>query len=92
MKDSEPYSRKNIPLASKTAFLQTLIAKTESLIQRVRWKSFFFLNKNTHDTTKETYGFKSKRSPPHVKELNDFEDCMLDMIQRVEFKTNTQTN
>ena len=92
MKDSEPYSMKNIPLASKTAFLQTLIAKTESLIQRVRWKSFFFLNKNTDDTTKETYGFKSKRSPPHVKELSDFEDCMLDMIQRVEFKTNTQTN
>ena len=92
MKDSEPYLMKNIPLASKTAFLQTLIPKTESLIQRVRWKSFFFLNKNTDDTTKETYGFKSKRSPPHVKELNDFEDCMLDMIQRVEFKTNTQTN
>lgn len=83
---------KNIPLASKNAFLQTLIAKTESLIQRMRWKAFFFLTKNTDDATKETYGFKSKRSPPHVKELNEFEDCILDMIQRVEFKTNTHPN
>ena len=83
---------KNIPLASKNAFLQALIAKTESLIQRMRWKAIFFLNKNTDETTKETYGFKSKRSPPHVKELNEIEDCMLDMIQRVEFKTNTLPN
>ena len=58
----------------------------------MRWKAFFFLNKNTDDATKETYGFKSKRSPPHVKELNEFEDCMLDMIQRVVFKTNTHPN
>jgi len=59
----------------------------------MRWKAFFFLNKNSDDTTtKETYGFKLKRSPPHVKELNDFEDCMLDMIQRVEFKNNSHSN
>ena len=64
-------------------------------VQRVpgmRSKAIFFLNKNTDETTKETYGFKSKRSPPQVKELNEFEDCMLDMIQRVEFKTNTHPN
>ena len=48
--------------------------------------------KNTNDTTKESYWFNSKRSPPHVKELNEFEDCMLDMIQWVEFKTNTYSN
>ena len=29
--------------------------------------------------TKATYGFNSKRSPPHVKELDEFEDCMLEM-------------
>ena len=87
VKDFE-YSTKNIPLASKNSFLQKLIEKTQSLIQRMRWKAFFFLNGNTDDTTKETYGFKSKRSPPHVKELDEFEDCMLGMIQRIEFKSN----
>lgn len=91
VKDFE-YSTKNIPLAPKNAYLQALIAKTESLIQRMRWKAFFFLNKNTNDTAKESYGFKSKRSPPHINELDEFEDCMLAMIQRVEFKTNTYSN
>ena len=91
VKDFE-YSTKNIPLASKNAYLQVLIAKTESLIQRMRWKAFFFLNKNCNDTSKESYGFKSKRSPPHVAELNEFEGCMLEMIQRVEFRTNTYSN
>ena len=91
VKDFE-YSTKNIPLASKNAYLQALIAKTESLIQRMRCKAFFFLNKNCNDTSKESYGFKSKRSPPHVAELNEFEGYMLEMIQRVEFRTNTYSN
>ena len=87
------YSTKNIPLASKGAFRQRLIEKTESLIQRMRWKAFFFLNTNTDETTtKETYGFKSKRSPPHMKELDEFEDSMLDMIQNIQFKTNHHPN
>ena len=83
---------KNILLASKNAFLQTLIAKREFLIHRMCWKAFLFLNKNTDDTTKETYGFKSTRPPPHVNEMGEFEDSMLDMIQRVEFKTKTHPN
>ena len=86
VKDYE-YSTKNIPLASKNAYLQVPSAKTESLIQRMHWKAFFFLNKNCNDTSKESYGFNLKRSPPHAAELNGFEDCMLEMIQRVEFKT-----
>ena len=49
-------------------------------------------NKNCNDTSKESYGFKSKRSPPHVAELNEFEDGMLEMIQRVQFKTKTYSN
>ena len=91
VKDFE-HSTKNIPLASKNTFLQRLIEKTESLIQRMRWRAFFFLNPQTEGMTKETYGFNSNRSPPHVKELDEFEDCMLEMIQRVEFKTNHHPN
>ena len=55
-------------------------------------KLSFFLNKNTNDTSKEICGFKSKQSQPHVKGLNEFEDYMVDMIQRVEVKTNTYSN
>ena len=91
VKDFE-YSTKNIPLASKNTFLQRLIEKTESLIQRMRWRAYFFLNPQTESTTKKTYGFNSKRSPPHVKELDEFEDCMFEMIQGVEFKNNHHPN
>ena len=89
------YSTKNIPLASKSSFLQNLIGKTESLIHRMRWKALFFLrnqNSDHDDINKETYGFKSKRPPPHVSELSQFEDCMLEMIQRIEFSTNHTRN
>ena len=87
------YSTKNILLASKSKYLQTLIEKTESLIHRMRWKAFFFLQNDTLSSDKETYGFKSKRPPPHVSALDEFEDNMLNMIQRIEFKTNcTATN
>ena len=69
------YSTKNIPLASKSKYLQTLIEKTESLIHRMRWKAFFFLqNHDSNSNDKETYGFKSKRPPPHVSALDEFED------------------
>ncbi len=33
-----------------------------------------------------------KNCVTHVKELDEFEDCMLDMIQRIEFKTNHHPN
>jgi len=76
------YSTKNIPLASKSKYLQTLIEKTESLIHRMRWKAFFFLrNQDIATTDKETYGFKSKRPPPHISALDEFEINMLNMIQ-----------
>jgi len=90
VKDFE-YSTKNIPLANKNTFLQKLIEKTESLIQRMCWKAFFFLNPNSDTQTKETYGFNSKRLPPHVKELDEFEDCMRDMIQLILKPTTTLT-
>ena len=59
----------------------------------MHWKDFFFLNTNTDGaTTKETYGFKWKRSPPHVKELDQFKDSFLDMIQSIQFKANHHQN
>ena len=33
-----------------------------------------------------------KRSPPHVNELKEFEDCMQNMIQRIELRTDHQSN
>ena len=66
---------------------------SESQIQRMRWKAIFFLdNHSTHGATKEIYGFKSKRSAPHVNALNEFEDNMLATVQKIEFRNNYHPN
>ena len=38
-------------------------------------------------TDKETFGFNSTKNPPPVKELSQFEDKMLALIQNINFKT-----
>ena len=89
------YSTKNISLTSKSKYLQTLIQKTESLIQRMRWKAYFFLNPSNDEqgkSTKQAYGFKSKRTVPYVKELSEFEDIMLNTIKSIKFKYSNHTN
>ena len=80
------YSTKNIPLPSRSDYLERLIDKTEQFLRRMRWKAHFFLNPDTTSSSKETYGFKSSKNPPPVEELKDFEDDMLKMIQSVKFK------
>ena len=80
------YSTKNIPLPSRSDYLQQLIEKTEQFLRRIRWKAHFFLNRDTTSSSKETYGFKSTKNPPPIKELKDFENNMLKMIQSVKFK------
>lgn len=51
----------------------------------MRWKAYHFLNP-TESSTKETYGFKSRNSPPRISELIPFEEGMQDLIQNIEFK------
>ena len=45
----------------------------------------YFLNP-TESSAKETYGFKSRNSPPRISELIPFEDGMLNLKQNIEFK------
>ena len=78
------YSTKNIPLPKKNEYLKTFIEKTEHFIRRMRWKAHHFLNK-TEPTAYETYGFKSRRSPPQINELIPFEDDMTNLIQNIKF-------
>ena len=41
------YSLKNIALPKPDAYLGNLIEKTESLVNRLRWKAHFFINGNS---------------------------------------------
>ena len=38
------YSLKNIPIPSKESYQLNLIDKIESLVKRMRWRAFYYLN------------------------------------------------
>ena len=76
------YSTKNIPIPSKEEYQKRLLDKTQPFLKRMRWKALFFLNKDSGPEQKETFGFKSRRAPPHIKELERFESRILDLIQK----------
>ena len=85
------YSTKNIPIAHPTDYLKYLIEKTESFLRRVRWKACHFLKPTEKPTTKESFEFLTTRFPPLIKELAEFEDKMLLLIQSIQF-TNHKCN
>ena len=73
------------PLPAKNEYLKRIIEKTEHFIRRLRWKAYYFLN-GTESTANESYGFKSRISPPQINELLPFEEDMTRLIQNIKFK------
>ena len=83
------YSTKNIPTAKPNVYLKTVLDKTQTFLQRMRWKAYHFLkptDTNTATTTNATFGFKTTKSPPAINELREFEDRMLNLVQNIEFR------
>ena len=90
------YLLKNIPIPTKSSYQLKLIEKIESVIKRMRWKTFLFLrdnsdtnktiNNNISENEKETFRFKSKQYPAQINELQSFEKDLLDMIKSIQFR------
>ena len=80
-----PYSLKNIPIPNKNSYMKCLLSKTESFIQRLRWKTYYYLNPDKRKNDLDTYGFKTEKSAPQVKELVDFENDLYSAIDKLEF-------
>ena len=82
------YSKKNIPVPSQNSYFKCLIAKTESFINRLRWKAFFYDRNNTNDDGEkdEKFGFRTENSPPSNAALSGFESDIHDLIQRINFR------
>ena len=83
------YSLKNIPIPSPTIYTTRLIEKVENLIKRMRWKAFFFLKNDQIDEEqdcKEKFGFRTRKCPPRIEELEAFEDDLLKMIEDLRFR------
>ena len=86
------YSLKNIPIPTKNTYLKSLISQTESFIKRLRWRIFGHeSNGNIEEQTikeveKETFGFKSDKTPPQHHHLVNFENDMYNLISNIKFK------
>ena len=80
------YSLKNIALPKPDAYLRNLIEKTESLVNRLRWKAHLFINRNSSTQQHERFGLQSRKSAPIVAELKPFEEELAAMIENVRFR------
>ena len=50
----------------------------------MRWKAFFYLNPEKKPRKqKETFGFKSRNTPPQVAEITKFEDDLPQFIENI---------
>ena len=79
------YSTKNIPIPTKHEYTIQLIFKVEQFIKRMRWKALQFLGK-LDNTVQENYGFKTRKCPPCVEELVDFENDMMYLVKNIELR------
>lgn len=80
------YSLKNIPIPHQDQYQKLLIGRTEEFIQKLRWRAFFFLNPTASGIQqKETFGFKTSKTAPQIKELTQFENDLLRLISKVKY-------
>ena len=80
------HSQKNIPIPPKQAYKKIMIAQTEDYLQRLRWKTFFYLNEDENTNTKETFGFKTQRTAPQLTELANYEKGLADLIADTKYR------
>ena len=79
------YSLKNIPIQNRDTYMKQLIQQVEKVIQRIRWKTYFFLNP-PKKTPPERFGFNTPHNAPQCRELTNFESDVTHLIANLEFK------
>ena len=78
------YSIKNRPVTTKRSYLLKLIEQTEMVIKRMRWKVIYCDMKGNSIKT-ETYGLKSRNTPPPINELAAFENDLTELVKNIKF-------
>ena len=80
------YSVKNIPIPSEHEYKIQLTEKIEAVIKRMRWKAIFIDSNEETEAKRETFGLKSSKTPPVVKELAAFEEDLWKIVTRLKFR------
>ena len=77
------YSLKNIPTPVEKSYKLRPLEKIEIFTKKMHWRAIFFKNNNKKaiEDHKQgfSYGSKSGRSPPQVKDLIQFEHDLIRM-------------
>ena len=93
------YSLKNIPLSLKDSYKYKLIEKAKQLLKRMKWKAFFCdrdntskynnYNNNTYvdETIDNKFKLKTRKCPPQIQDIIDFENDLLKSIENIQFRT-----
>lgn len=85
------FAPKTIPVPPESSFMKQLLFQTENFLRRLRWKAFFFDNPDTRMGKKETFGFTTSASPPAMKDLQNFESDLYDVLANIKFRKVTNT-
>ena len=80
-----PFSRKSIPIPSKSEYNSIFLRQSLSFLSNVRWKEFHFKNPGV-SRRKATFGFKSPHAAPPDPDLKLFEELILNIPNRIKFK------
>ena len=77
---------KNIPIAGiKEVRIQNM-QSVNVFMNSAKWRAGFALNPDWKGDNKETYGFRSTAAPPQIKELEELQDKLADMVVNLKFK------
>ena len=80
------YSLKNIPVPGKESYMKNMLNMIESFLRRVRWKAYWFNQRDANPTAKETYGLNSENVPPTDDQLSGFENDIYEMANGIQFR------
>ena len=79
---------KNIPVTTERSYPLKLIEQIEMVIKRMRWKVICCNMKGSIKT--KTYGLKSQKTPPPIKELEAFENDLIELVKNIQIPNSTQ--
>ena len=65
-----------------------MVEKIENFLKQLRWKAYFYENKDQDNTEgeKKNFTFKSNYTPPQNELLSPFEDDMYELLRNIEFR------
>jgi hypothetical protein len=80
------FSQKIILLGDSITYMKMMINAIEKYVRNLSWRALFKLNPHLRGNAMETFGFKSTRAAPRVKELYAFEQDLVQLLQKIRFR------